>query len=145
MGKRIMGGGLRRAPKLNFGKTAGALILRCPNASTIFLSLPCIEMLRLRRCGTIIRAKEMRDFNDWELDMVGDLLRTLRGHRPSLEDDSVKWRQGRNGLFRVKKAYRMLDKPNVTLFPAREYGWIGYQLKSAFCLGGYLGEGAHSG
>ena len=29
----------------------------------------------------------VRDFNDWELDMVGDLLRTLRGHRPSLEDD----------------------------------------------------------
>ncbi|RVW15175.1 LINE-1 reverse transcriptase-like [Vitis vinifera] len=53
------------------------------------------------------------------LDMVGDLLRTLRGHRPSLEDDSVKWRQGRNGLFRVKEAYRMLDKPNATLFPAR--------------------------
>ncbi|RVW79372.1 E3 SUMO-protein ligase MMS21 [Vitis vinifera] len=61
----------------------------------------------------------VRDFNDWELDMVGDLLRTLRGHRPSLEDDSVKWRQGRNGLFRVKEAYRMLDKPNATLFPAR--------------------------
>ncbi|RVX20164.1 hypothetical protein CK203_004515 [Vitis vinifera] len=61
----------------------------------------------------------VRDFNDWELDMVGDLLRTLRGHRPSLEDDSVKWRQGRDGLFRVKEAYRMLDKPSATLFPAR--------------------------
>ena len=61
--------------------------------------------------------------NDWELDMVRDLLHTLRGHRPSLEDDSVKWRQGRNGLFRVKKAYRMLDKPNATMFPARRI-WV---------------------
>ncbi|RVW76179.1 putative ribonuclease H protein [Vitis vinifera] len=60
-----------------------------------------------------------RDFNDWELDMVGDLLRTLRGHRPSLEDDSIKWRQGRNGSFRVKEAYRLLDKSNASLFPAR--------------------------
>ncbi|RVX22326.1 LINE-1 reverse transcriptase-like [Vitis vinifera] len=60
-----------------------------------------------------------RDFNDWELDMVGDLLRTVRGHRPSLEDDSIKWRQGRNGSFRVKEAYRLLDKSNVSLFPAR--------------------------
>ena len=33
-----------------------------------------------------------RDFNDWELDMVGDLLYILRGHRPSLEEDSVLWR-----------------------------------------------------
>ncbi|RVX23479.1 putative ribonuclease H protein [Vitis vinifera] len=29
----------------------------------------------------------LRDFNDWELDMVGDLLHVLRGHRPSLEED----------------------------------------------------------
>ncbi|RVW15454.1 putative ribonuclease H protein [Vitis vinifera] len=60
-----------------------------------------------------------RDFNDWELDMVGDLLRTLRGHRPSMEDDSIKWRQGRNVSFRVKEAYRLLDKSNASLFPAR--------------------------
>ncbi|RVW97672.1 Transposon TX1 uncharacterized 149 kDa protein [Vitis vinifera] len=38
---------------------------------------------------------------------------------PSMEDDSVIWRQGRNGLFRVKEAYRLLDKPNATEFPAR--------------------------
>ncbi|WJZ89560.1 hypothetical protein VitviT2T_008772 [Vitis vinifera] len=61
----------------------------------------------------------VRDFNDWEMDMVGDLLHTLRGHRSSMEDDSVIWRQGRNGRYRVKEAYRMLDKPNSTVFPAR--------------------------
>ncbi|RVX18307.1 LINE-1 reverse transcriptase-like [Vitis vinifera] len=65
----------------------------------------------------------VRDFNDWEMDMVGDLLHTLRGHRPSMEDDSVKWRQGRNGMFRVKEAYRLLDKPNATVFPARRI-WV---------------------
>ncbi|RVX16298.1 hypothetical protein CK203_014322 [Vitis vinifera] len=121
----IMGGGLRRAPKSNFGKTDGALILHCPN---VFNHL---FVLAVHRDASI---EEMwdhhsgqgdwnlifeRDFNDWELDMVGDLLRTLRGHRPSLEDDSIKWRQGRNVSFRVKEAYRLLDKSNASLFPAR--------------------------
>nr|CAN66460.1 hypothetical protein VITISV_035842 [Vitis vinifera] len=61
----------------------------------------------------------LRDFNDWELDMVGELLHTLRGHRPSLEENSVMWRRGRNGLFRVKEAYRLLDNPNDSVFPSR--------------------------
>ncbi|RVX23652.1 Transposon TX1 uncharacterized 149 kDa protein [Vitis vinifera] len=65
----------------------------------------------------------VRDFNDWEMDMVGELLHTLRGYRPSLEDDSVVWRQGRNGIFKIKEAYRQLDKPNVTVFPARRI-WV---------------------
>ncbi|RVX08662.1 Polyribonucleotide nucleotidyltransferase 2, mitochondrial [Vitis vinifera] len=34
----------------------------------------------------------LRDFNDWELDMVGELLHTLRSRRPSLEEYSVMWR-----------------------------------------------------
>ena len=29
--------------------------------------------------------------------MVGDLLHALRDHRPSLEEDYVFWRRGRNG------------------------------------------------
>ncbi|RVW26068.1 LINE-1 retrotransposable element ORF2 protein [Vitis vinifera] len=65
----------------------------------------------------------VRDFNDWEMDMVGELLHTLRGQRPSLEDDSVVWRQGRNGNFKIKEAYRLLDKPNATVFPARRI-WV---------------------
>ena len=31
----------------------------------------------------------IRDFNDWELDMVGNLLHVLRGHRITLEENSV--------------------------------------------------------
>ncbi|RVX22282.1 hypothetical protein CK203_001561 [Vitis vinifera] len=105
-----------KGSKSNSGKIVGALILRCPN---VFNHL---FVLAVHRDASIEEMWDhhsgqgdwnlvfVRDFNDWELDMVGDLLRTLRGHRPSLEDDSVKWRQGRNGLFRVKEAYRMLDK-----------------------------------
>ncbi|RVW72916.1 hypothetical protein CK203_056372 [Vitis vinifera] len=51
--------------------------------------------------------------------MVGDLLHVLRGHRPSLEEDSVIWRRGRYGQFRVKEAYSLLTNPNDTGFPSR--------------------------
>ena len=43
----------------------------------------------------------------------------LKGHRPSLEEDSVMWRRGRNGQFRVKEAYSLLVNPNDTIFPSR--------------------------
>ncbi|RVW59691.1 hypothetical protein CK203_101036 [Vitis vinifera] len=47
----------------------------------------------------------------------------LRGHRPSLEEDSVFWRQGRNGQFRVKEAYSLLTNSNDTGFPSRSI-WV---------------------
>ena len=51
--------------------------------------------------------------------MVGDFLYILRGHRPYLEEDSVLWRRGRNGQFRVKEAYSVLANPNDIIFPSR--------------------------
>ena len=50
--------------------------------------------------------------------MVGDLLYVLRGHRPSLEEDSVFWKGGRNEQFRVKEAYNLLANPNDIAFPS---------------------------
>ncbi|RVW90342.1 putative ribonuclease H protein [Vitis vinifera] len=35
----------------------------------------------------------IRDFNDWELDMVGNLLHVLREHRTTWEEDSVFWKE----------------------------------------------------
>ena len=61
----------------------------------------------------------LRDLNDWGLDTVEEFLHMLRGHKPSLEEDSVLWRQGRSGQFRVKEAYRLLTKSNDTNFPSR--------------------------
>ena len=81
----------------------------------------------------------LRDFNDWELDMVGDLLHVLRGHRPSLEEDSFIWRQGRNGQFRVKEAYSLLTNPNDIGFLQEVFGWLGCQLKLSSLLGRRLG------
>ena len=58
----------------------------------------------------------MRDFNDWELDMVGNLLHVLRGYKPTLKEDSVPWKGGRNGQFKVKEVYNLLVNPIVTGF-----------------------------
>ncbi|KAJ9703718.1 hypothetical protein PVL29_005138 [Vitis rotundifolia] len=58
-----------------------------------------------------------RDFNDWELDMVGRLLDVLREKRVSLEEDMVLWKGGKDGLFKVKKAYNILTNPIDAVFP----------------------------
>ena len=59
----------------------------------------------------------IRDFNDWELDVVGELLQVLRSQRISLEEDLVFWKGGKNGKFGVKEAYALLICPSVSLFP----------------------------
>ena len=59
----------------------------------------------------------LRAFNDWELDMVGNLLIELREHRVTLEEDSVIWKEGGDGLFRVKRVYSVLASPIVVEFP----------------------------
>ena len=59
----------------------------------------------------------LRDFNDWELGMVGNLLVELREYRVTLEEDSVIWKEGDDGLFKVKKAYNVLANPEGAEFP----------------------------
>ena len=61
----------------------------------------------------------LRNFNDWELDMIGDLLHALRGYKPSMEEDSVCWKGGKNGKFRFKEAYRLVARTNDIVFPSR--------------------------
>ncbi|RVW74273.1 Transposon TX1 uncharacterized 149 kDa protein [Vitis vinifera] len=41
----------------------------------------------------------LRDFNDWELGLVDNMLVELRNYRVSMEEDSVFWRGGADGLF----------------------------------------------
>ena len=56
-----------------------------------------------------------RGFNDWELDLIGDLLTMLR-FRISFEEESVFWKGGENGKFGVKEAYNLLIAPNEFAF-----------------------------
>ena len=47
----------------------------------------------------------------------------LHGLRPSLEEDSVCWKGGRNEQFRVKEVYSLLVNPNDIAFPT-SYIWV---------------------
>ena len=64
-----------------------------------------------------------RDFNDWELDSIGDLLILLRDCRLSSEEDSVFWKDGGSGIFGVKDAYILLVAPNDFSFPKKSI-WV---------------------
>ncbi|RVW34521.1 putative ribonuclease H protein [Vitis vinifera] len=50
-----------------------------------------------------------RNFNDWELDALGELLHLLRDLRTSLEEDAVIWKGESHGLFRIRDAYKLLS------------------------------------
>ncbi|RVW53858.1 LINE-1 reverse transcriptase-like [Vitis vinifera] len=74
----------------------------------------------------------LRDFNDWEIELVGEFLHILRGCKPSLEEDSVIWRKGRSGQFRVKEAYRLLTNSDVMGFPYKSIWVARVPTKAAF-------------
>ncbi|RVX16794.1 putative ribonuclease H protein [Vitis vinifera] len=59
----------------------------------------------------------LRDLNDWELGLVGNLLVALRDYSVNMEDDSVFWKKGEDGLFKVKKAYNVLVNSQGLDFP----------------------------
>ncbi|RVX02247.1 putative ribonuclease H protein [Vitis vinifera] len=65
----------------------------------------------------------LRDFNDWELGLVGDFLQILRSHKPSGVEDSVLWSKGRRAHFRVKEAYNLLVRSDDIGFPSRSI-WV---------------------
>ncbi|RVW51893.1 hypothetical protein CK203_068023 [Vitis vinifera] len=128
MGKRTLDGGQGRqmgwekATKSDFGQILGAGIMCCTKASRISCHGCPKECHSGGNVGPEfwprwVEFKVLRDFNDWELDTVGNLLDVLREHRVTLEEDSVIWKEGRDGLFRVKKAYSVLASPIVAEFP----------------------------
>ena len=56
--------------------------------------------------------------------MVGELLQALRGLRLTWEDDSVSWKGGESGQFKVNEAYSWLDRPMEVNFPKNKI-WVG--------------------
>ena len=61
----------------------------------------------------------IRGFNDWELNMVDELLQILRSQRITLEKDSALWKGGKNGKFDVKEAYGLMISHSTPLFPKK--------------------------
>ncbi|RVW54791.1 putative ribonuclease H protein [Vitis vinifera] len=53
----------------------------------------------------------------WLEDQKGNFLHVLRGYKPTLEEDSVYWKGGRNGQFKVKEAYNLVVNTVANNFP----------------------------
>ncbi|RVW41517.1 Transposon TX1 uncharacterized 149 kDa protein [Vitis vinifera] len=49
----------------------------------------------------------LRDLNDWEVGLVGNILAVLRDYSVTMEDDAVCWKKGEDGLFKIKYAYNV--------------------------------------
>ncbi|RVW40617.1 putative ribonuclease H protein [Vitis vinifera] len=81
-----------------------------------------------------------RGFNDWEVDLVGNLLYMLRDYKISLEEDSVLWKGGGCGIFRVKEAYNLLVASNDIVFPNKGIWVDKVPTKVVFLLGRPRGE-----
>ncbi|RVW43483.1 hypothetical protein CK203_095333 [Vitis vinifera] len=66
----------------------------------------------------------LRDLNDWEVGLVGNILAVLRDYSVTMEDDAVCWKKGENGLFKIKYAYNVLANSHGLDFPHSNV-WIG--------------------
>ena len=66
----------------------------------------------------------LRDLNDWEVGLVGNLLAVLRDYSVNVEDDSVCWKKGEDGLFKVKYVYNVLANSQGPVFPHSNV-WVG--------------------
>ncbi|RVW89154.1 hypothetical protein CK203_040262 [Vitis vinifera] len=78
-----------------------------------------------------------RDSNDWELDAIGELFHMLRDLRISSEEDSMIWKGGGHGSFRIRDAYKLLAAPSAITFPKKSIWvdkWSGSSGRSS-CLG----------
>ena len=64
-----------------------------------------------------------RNSNDWELDAIGELFHMLRDLRISSEEDSVIWKGGGHGYFRIRDAYKLLTVPSAITFPKKSI-WV---------------------
>ena len=60
-----------------------------------------------------------RDFNDWELEQIGNMLNLLKDFRTSTEEDAVRWKRESNGVFGAKGAYKILVGSSACVFPNR--------------------------
>ncbi|RVW20855.1 Ubiquitin carboxyl-terminal hydrolase 4 [Vitis vinifera] len=70
----------------------------------------------------------------WDQNLV-----ELRNYRVTVEEDSILWKEGADGLFKVKKAYRVLANAEGAASLIAMFGWTKFQQKLLFLLGKLLG------
>ena len=80
----------------------------------------------------------VRAFNDWEVDLVANLLFVLQKERASTELDNVTWKGATNATFSVRNAYILLAPNSGALFHAKSI-WVPSTLKWPSSCGKRLG------
>lgn len=75
-----------------------------------------------RKFGIPLFVIEVGSSNDWEVDLVMDLLKVLQNERVTSELDKV-LRKGWQILAAVCDAYKMLKLNPIDLFPAKDI-WV---------------------
>ncbi len=60
----------------------------------------------------------VRNFNDWELDIIASYLGLLQSHLPSRKvDDGLRWNLKKKGIFDVQSLYTALRESPTIAFP----------------------------
>ncbi|RVW51001.1 Transposon TX1 uncharacterized 149 kDa protein [Vitis vinifera] len=148
MGKRNLGGGLKRKRHQN-QVLEGPLVWGCGAGPEVPSTLQC-GCPKECHCGGYMgpefcqggwNLRFIRGFNDWELNMVDELLQILRSQRITLEEDLALWKGGKNGKFDVKDAYGLMISHSIPLFPKKGIWVENVPSKLAFLRGKLLGGG----
>ena len=84
-----------------------------------------------------------RAFNDWELDLIGNLLNVLRVTGLLWRMTQSLGRVEETGSLELRKCTACWLTPMTPPSRRSAYGWIEFQPKLLLCLGGYVGEGAY--
>ncbi|RVX16087.1 LINE-1 reverse transcriptase-like [Vitis vinifera] len=113
-----------KAPKSGFGRTLGVGMWSWPEGSlnsSMWLpkGVPLWDIWDQNSSQGGWNLRFIRGFNDWELNMVDELLQVLRSQRITLEEDLALWKGGKNGKFDVKDAYGLMISHSIPLFPKK--------------------------
>ncbi|RVW26081.1 putative ribonuclease H protein [Vitis vinifera] len=130
---------------IKFWQMCGVQSQRCPTVFPHLLWYGCSKEDQSSGQGNW-NLNFLRDFNDWELDLVGDFLHILRGHKPhwgrlSPVEERKKW-----SVSRSRKLIVCWQKSDDTGFPSRSIWVARMPTKSCiFLVRGDVGEGAYFG
>ncbi|RVX23131.1 hypothetical protein CK203_000203 [Vitis vinifera] len=81
----------------------------------------------------------LRDLNDWEVGLVGNILAVLRDYSVTMEDDAVCWKKGETGCLKSSMRIMCWQTLMGWISLIAMFGWAKSQPKLPFLLGKLLG------
>ena len=74
----------------------------------------------------------VRAFNDWEIDLVANLLHVLQKEKVSTALDRVIWKGVADATFTVRNAYNLLVSSSISRFPVKQIWMASVPSKVSF-------------